>query len=44
MKKTTIQLDKATKVELDKLRMHKREPYTDVIARLLAFYREKGGK
>ena len=33
---TTVKLSKRTKKELDKLKVHPREPYEDVIKRLMA--------
>ncbi|MBN2156200.1 MAG: hypothetical protein JW776_09165 [Candidatus Lokiarchaeota archaeon] len=35
MSKTTIQVDKAIKDQLEDLKIHPREPYSDVISRLL---------
>ncbi|MCE7740390.1 MAG: hypothetical protein KAU62_10100 [Candidatus Heimdallarchaeota archaeon] len=35
MSKTTIQIDNELKVMLERLKIHPREPYSDVIARLL---------
>jgi len=35
MKKTTIAISKEIKEQLDKLKVHPREPYEDVIKRLL---------
>jgi predicted CopG family antitoxin len=37
-RKTTIQVDESIKARLDKLKLHPREPYSDVIKRLLEFY------
>jgi len=36
MSKTTIQIDSELKVMLERLKIHPREPYSDVIARLLS--------
>jgi len=36
--KTTIQISSEIKAKLDKLKVHPREPYEDVIRRLLDFY------
>ena len=33
---TTVKLSKRTKKELDRLKVHPREPYEDVIKRLIA--------
>jgi len=33
---TTIKLDKETKVRLDKLKVHKRESYDDVLQKILS--------
>ncbi|MGQ9513891.1 MAG: DUF7557 family protein [Thermoproteota archaeon] len=35
MKKTTIAISKEVKKELDRLKVHPREPYEDVIKRLI---------
>ena len=35
MSKTTIQIDSELKVMLERLKIHPREPYSEVIARLL---------
>ena len=35
MSKTTIQVDKVIKDQLEDLKIHPREPYSDVISRLL---------
>jgi len=37
-RKSTIQVDEEVKVKLDKLKIHPREPYSDVIKRLIEFY------
>ncbi len=36
MSKTTIQIDSELKAMLERLKIHPREPYSDVIARLLS--------
>jgi len=33
--KTTVQISKETKAKLDRLKVHPREPYEDVIKRLI---------
>ena len=38
---TTIQISKETKEELDGLKIHPREPYNDVLKRLLVSYEER---
>ena len=38
---TTIQISKEVKSELYGLKIHSREPYNDVVERLLNFYKEK---
>ena len=38
MRKTTIQIDIEIKKRLDQLKVHPREPYNDVIKRLLDHY------
>ena len=38
MSKTTVQIDLETKKRLDKLKVHPRKPYNDVIKRLLDHY------
>ncbi|TFG18502.1 MAG: hypothetical protein EU530_09185 [Promethearchaeota archaeon] len=40
MSKTTIQIDEAIKDRLKNLKIHPREPYSDVISRLLALYHD----
>jgi len=37
-RKSTIQVDNDLKARLDKLKIHPREPYSDVIKRLVDFY------
>jgi predicted CopG family antitoxin len=39
--KTTIQISNETRDELNALKVHPREPYEEVIRRLLEFYRSK---
>ena len=39
--KTTIQVSRETKRMLDKLKVHRREPYDDVIKRLIEKWREQ---
>jgi len=41
MVRTSIQLSKKNKDILDKLKIHHRETYEDVIKRLIEFWREK---
>ena len=41
VKKTTIQISKELKDELDKLKVHPREPYEDVLKRLVKAYKER---
>lgn len=41
MVRTSIQLSRETKDVLDKLKIHYRETYEDVIKRLIEFWREK---
>ncbi|MHC1627881.1 MAG: DUF7557 family protein [Candidatus Nezhaarchaeales archaeon] len=41
VKKTTIQVSRELKAELDKLKVHPREPYEDVLKRLVKAYKEK---
>lgn len=38
---TTIQLDERTKLLLDRLKMHHREPYNELLRRLIEFYRSR---
>jgi len=38
---TTIHISKETKERLDALKVHRREPYEDVIKRLLDFYEKE---
>ena len=40
MSKTTIQVDENIKSRLKNLKIHPREPYSDVISRLLELYNE----
>ena len=40
MSKTTIQIDSKLKVILEQLKIHPREPYSDVIARLISLKSE----
>jgi predicted CopG family antitoxin len=40
MSKTTIQIDSELKVLLEQLKIHPREPYSDVIARLISLKSE----
>jgi len=40
MSKTTIQVDENIKIRLKNLKIHPREPYSEVISRLLALYNE----
>lgn len=40
---TTVALPENLKKELDKFKVHRREPYSEVIARLVEFFK-KGGK
>lgn len=40
MSKTTIQIDSELKAMLERLKIHPREPYSDVIARLLSLNSE----
>jgi len=40
MSKTTIQIDSELKVMLERLKIHPREPYSEVIARLLSLNSE----
>ncbi len=39
--KTTITVSRKLKAELDKLKVHRREPYEDVIWRLIKKWREQ---
>ena len=39
--KTTITVSRRLKAELDKLKVHRREPYEDVIWRLIEKWREQ---
>ena len=39
--KTTITVSRRLKAELDKLKVHRREPYEDVIWRLIEKWRER---
>jgi len=39
--KTTITVSRKLKAELDKLKVHRREPYEDVIWRLIEKWRER---
>ncbi|MEM4004669.1 MAG: BfmA/BtgA family mobilization protein [Desulfurococcaceae archaeon] len=41
---TTIKVSVETKKRLDKLKVHPREPYEDVIKRLLEFYEKHSTK
>ena len=41
MKKTTIQVYEETKKVLDEIKVHPREPYDDVIKRLIEAWREQ---
>lgn len=41
MVRTSIQLSKETKDVLDKLKIHHRETYEDVVKRLIEFWREQ---
>jgi len=40
MRKTTIAISKETKEKLDRLKVHRREPYEDVIKRLIEKWEE----
>jgi len=40
MMKTTIAISKETKEKLDRLKVHRREPYEDVIKRLIEKWEE----
>ena len=40
MTKTTIAISKETKEKLDRLKVHRREPYEDVIKRLIKKWEE----
>ena len=39
--KTTVTISRKLKVELDKLKVHRREPYEDVIWRLIEKWKEQ---
>ena len=42
--KTTVRLDESVKKELDKLKIHPREPYEEVIKKLILLGNEKESK
>jgi len=43
-RKTTITVHESTKKLLDELKIHRREPYEEVILRLIEFYKKHSGQ
>jgi len=43
-KRTTIVVHESTKKLLDELKIHRREPYEEVILRLIEFYKKRSGQ
>jgi predicted transcriptional regulator len=41
---TTVALPDSLKRRLDKLKVHRREPYSDVVTRLIIFFEKNGGR